>query len=128
MDEGVALADREVVDRPHVGAVQVEDQEHLRGPAADAAHGRKARDDLLVVELRDPLEGHSAVRGLEGEVAQRGGLARREATAAQRGLLRLEYGGGRRSTIEERREAGVDRERGLARQLLEHDRAREGVE
>src|ERR671939_835217 len=117
MDDGIALADREVVDRPDVGAVQVEDQEHLRGPAADAAHGRQARDDLLVVELRDPLEWHSAIRGLEGEVAERSGLARREATAAQRGLLRLEYGSGRRITVEARRQAGMDREGRLARQM-----------
>src|SRR5690348_1770001 len=36
---GEALADAVVVDRQHVGAAEPEDEQHLRGPAADAAHG-----------------------------------------------------------------------------------------
>src|SRR3989337_2580257 len=41
----------QVVERKHVGAQQVEDQEHLGRPATDAAHLDKVRDDLLVAHL-----------------------------------------------------------------------------
>src|SRR5688572_9420931 len=46
------LLQAQIVQREHVGAQQVEDQEHLGGPAADAAHLDQLGDDLLVAHLR----------------------------------------------------------------------------
>jgi hypothetical protein len=51
----VAPADPEVVDRPHVGPPELKDQEHLGSPAADSAHTRQPRDDLVVGERVDPV-------------------------------------------------------------------------
>src|SRR6187399_1509745 len=48
--DGLLQAD--VVDGKHVRAKLVEDEEHLRGPAADALHVDQALDERLVVERR----------------------------------------------------------------------------
>src|SRR5438046_7794719 len=50
--EADALLQPEVVERKYVGPQQIEDQEHLGGPAADAAHGDELGDDLLVRHRR----------------------------------------------------------------------------
>src|SRR5438046_2014397 len=47
-----ALLQPQVVEREHIGAQQVEHEEHLRGPAADAAHFGQLLDDRLVVHGR----------------------------------------------------------------------------
>src|ERR1700710_2051559 len=49
-----SLDQAEVVEWQHVRARQVEDQEHLRRPASDAANLREIRDDRLVFH-RGPL-------------------------------------------------------------------------
>src|SRR6188474_2729218 len=46
VDEAVAVAHAEVVDRPDVGPAQLEEQEHLGRPATDAADGDQPGDDL----------------------------------------------------------------------------------
>src|SRR5450759_3388991 len=46
--ERPALADPVVVNRPHVEPAQLEDQEHLGGPPADASHLHQVRDKLVV--------------------------------------------------------------------------------
>src|SRR5579859_4853156 len=48
VDGGETFANAEVVDGPHVGPPELEDQEHLRGPAADAAHLAQPLDNLGV--------------------------------------------------------------------------------
>ena len=45
-----APADPKVEDRQHVGAAEVEDEEHLGRPAPDALHGGERGDDLLVLQ------------------------------------------------------------------------------
>src|SRR5688572_19106369 len=51
-----ALLQAEVVQREYVRAQQVEHQEHLGGPAPDAAHVGQLGDDLLVGHAR-PVSG-----------------------------------------------------------------------
>src|SRR2546421_4175602 len=46
-----ALLQAEIVERQHVRAQQIEDQEHLGGPAPDAAYRDELGDDLLVRHL-----------------------------------------------------------------------------
>jgi len=46
-----AGAHAEVIDRQHVGAVEVEHEQHLHRPAADSAHLGETLDDRRVVEL-----------------------------------------------------------------------------
>src|SRR5438309_7598380 len=46
----VPFANAIVPDRPHVEPPQLEDKEHLGGPASDASHDSEAGDDLLVGE------------------------------------------------------------------------------
>src|SRR5512134_2206658 len=43
-----AFLQAEIVERKYVGPQQVEDQEHLGGPASDAAHLDQLGDDLFV--------------------------------------------------------------------------------
>src|SRR5438067_1913132 len=75
--EGVPHADAEVVNRPDVEAAQLEEQEHLRGPAADAAHLDEAGDDLVVAEPARPGEHDRSVHHLCREVADGCSLGRR---------------------------------------------------
>ncbi len=59
--EPQALLQAEVAERKHIRAQQIEDQEHLRGPAADAAHLGEILDDRLVVHGRPFVHVHLAV-------------------------------------------------------------------
>src|SRR2546429_3728581 len=59
--EADALLQAEVVEREDIGPQQVEDQEHLRGPAADAAHFYELGDDLLVRHLGPAMHVDRAV-------------------------------------------------------------------
>ena len=114
----------------HVGAQFVEDEEHLRGPAADSVHVDEPFDQGLVGEAgpfrRVERAGHEMAR----EIAHVGGLALGEAAAAQR----RQPGAAEACRVEPRRRAGAasrdhhpvpDRLRGLDRDLLPDDRPRE---
>ena len=57
-----AFLQPEVVEREHVGPQQVEHQEHLRGPAADAAHLHQVVDHFLVVHVRPAVHVHAGRR------------------------------------------------------------------
>src|ERR1043165_777622 len=46
-----SLLQPEVVQRKHIRAQQIEDQDHLRRPPSDAAHCDQLGDDLLVRHL-----------------------------------------------------------------------------
>jgi len=82
--EGEAFADAVVGDGEDVGAAEAEDEEHLDGPAADAAHLGEVVDDVVVGHLADGRQrGDGAVDGLGGEVAEGEHLVLREAGCAE---------------------------------------------
>ena len=64
------VADAEVADRQHVGRCQVEHQEHVRAPHADALDGDELGDHLLVGQLVQALELQLAGERVLGEGAQ----------------------------------------------------------
>src|SRR6185295_19629162 len=63
------LADAEVAAGEDVRPFQVEEQEHLRGPDPEAAHGDDLGDDLLVGQLAEPVQLELAGEHVGGEVA-----------------------------------------------------------
>src|SRR3990170_2090624 len=79
------LLQPEVVEREHVGPQQVEHQEHLGGPAADAAHVGELGDDLLVAHPRPVARVDLAVDEVLREVGDVLGLAVRQAASSQLG-------------------------------------------
>ena len=81
--DGALEAD--VVDRQHVGAQFVEDQEHLGGPAADALDLGQRRDQRLVVELPPALRVERSRGEVRSEIAQILGLAFGQTAVAQCG-------------------------------------------
>ena len=80
---GVAVAHAVVAGRPHVEAAELEHQEHVRGPLADAAHEHELAHDDVVGEAVHAVELDEAGVDLLREVLDRRGLAAREADAAQ---------------------------------------------
>ena len=95
--EGEAFADAVVVDWEDVGAAEAEDEEHLDGPAADAADLGEVLDDGFVGHAADAGErGDGAVDGLGGEVAEGEGFVVREASGAELlvGAVEQMLGGG----------------------------------
>ena len=79
-----AVAHTEVVDRQDVGSAELEDEEHLGGPAADAADGDKAFDDGFVLEFRElGASGNDALERFGRDVAEGGGFGGGEARGAQ---------------------------------------------
>ena len=76
-------ADAEVAGRQHVGPLEVEHQEHLRAPDAEAADRADLGDHLLVGELAEPVELELAGLDVAGEVAHVLDLAPREPGRAQ---------------------------------------------
>jgi len=62
----------------------VEHEQHLHRPASDAAHLRKARDDLIVAELEERRGiGHHRRECLLGEIPQRRDLGEGESGGPQ---------------------------------------------
>ena len=122
----IALAHAEVVHRQDVGTSEGEDQEHLDGPPADAADAQQPLDDRLVVQPRGrPPRRHRAGQRVAGDVLDRAHLGAREAGAAQsRGVRGRDVRRrGEAPVAEERHEAGEDRLRGPAVELLVGDGA-----
>ena len=120
----VALAHAEVVDRPHVEPAELEHQEHLRGPAPDAAHERELAHDLVVGEARDAVELDVARRA-----PSRRGRGSTRPCCAERPARRAASRPGARapprasaSPSKSGLEAAVDRARRRARELLVADR------
>jgi len=74
-----------VIHRQHIRAPEVEYQEHLHRPAADAAHLGEALDDRFVFERAQGVAiGDHSLKRLGGEVLQRRDLGEREAGGPQR--------------------------------------------
>jgi len=129
--EAKAVADAEVVDRQHIGALQLKDQHHLDGPATDAAHAGEPLDDLQVAE-RSELRGvrHDALERLGRQILQRRDFGEREAHGTQRrgpGREQLR-GRGERCRCMQRDETGEDALGRRAVQLLMGDGAHQGFE
>ena len=63
LSQAIGLLDRvhdpEVADGKDVGALQAEDEEHLRRPATDAFHLRQRGNDLFVGHSVDVIERHA---------------------------------------------------------------------
>ena len=87
-----ALDQADVVERQHVRAKEVEDEEHLGGPAADAADADQLLDDRLVVHLAPACRPDRARLEVLGEVAQVLDLARRQAGGADVRRVEREHG------------------------------------
>src|SRR5690606_7952114 len=125
-----ALADAEIVFRPHVDPRAVEHEEHLRRPPPDPADDRQVPDERLVVEAFPARREQAPVVDVEAEVADRGDLLARQAHAAQQLRIgRQDLRGARKGGGGvDRAKAAVDRLGGQSRELLPHDRAHEGLE
>jgi ubiquinone/menaquinone biosynthesis C-methylase UbiE len=125
VQQPIALAHAEIVDRQDIFPAEREDQQHFDGPAADAADHRQPLDQLRVAEARGGAAGrHHALRRLRGDVADRGGFSRGEAAGAHRRVVggqHLLWGRERHLRIQ-RGEPAEDRTRGVAVQLLVGDR------
>src|ERR1700761_88816 len=133
--EREALANAVVVDRQDVRAAEAEDEKHLDGPAADAAHLGKVLDDVLVRHLLDHGEcGNGSVEGFGGEIAEGEHLVFREASRAELfvGAIEQMLRRGVDAETAERLEAGeetsVDGRGGLAVKLLIDDGLGQGLE
>ena len=106
----------------------MEDQEHLRRPAADAADADELLDDRLVVHLAPLRRPHRARLEVLGEIAEVFDLARRQPRGADVRRVEREHRVRRepaRRPGGERDEAIPDRLRRLDRDLLADDRARQ---
>src|SRR3954454_10817737 len=120
------FADAEIAAGEDVGALQVEEQEHLGGPAAEPADGDDLLDYLLVLELSETVELELAAEHVRGEVADVFGLAPGEPAGAQVLLACLQQllGAGS-AAAEEVKNPQVDRPRRFGRELLADDRPQE---
>jgi len=120
-----------VVDRQHVGAPEVEHEQHLHRPAADPANLREALDDRGIVELLERgAVGNDRRERLGCEVLEGGDLREREAGGAQLLDRGIEHLLRRREAAlatrgHETREDGVG---GGTVQLLMRDRLRQDLE
>ncbi len=121
----IAAADAEVARRQHVGAAELEHQEHVRAPFADALD----RD-----QLGDHGRRRRAPRGARARASRRARARRASAgrsssrATGRRGAQLLGVGGEhllgcRRLVVEVPEQPQPDRARGLRRQLLADDRA-----
>ena len=126
-----AVADAEIVHGQDVRAAELENQEHLNGPASDATRFGEPHDDFLVVQLGDVAGGRDgAVQGLGGDVADGGDLGEREAARADLGVgdAGQIFRAGKPPAGKEFFEAGEDGVGGGAVQLLVGDGLDEGLE
>src|SRR5215472_12709274 len=122
-----AFADAVIVDRQHVWTPEMKNQQHLGGPSADAANLRQALDNRLIDHVMDfGWCRDLAVGGPAREIAQREHLRARQAGAAQLFVRGVEDPLGCRLALRKQRaNAGVDRRRRFARELLIDDRSGE---
>ncbi|CAH2599734.1 conserved protein of unknown function [Rhodovastum atsumiense] len=125
VQHAVAVAHAVIVHRQHIRPPEREDQQHLHGPAPDAADRGQAFDQRGVAQP----DGTAPVRhdtrfGLGRDVTDRGDLRRGKADAPQRRLAGGQHHRrGREGHVGiQRHEAGEDAARRHAVQLLEGDR------
>ncbi len=78
-----SLSDAKIIHWQQVGAIQHENQEHFRGPAANSFDGDQALDDFFVGHFGEATGGDFAVGKMGGEVAEVTQLLAREAGGAE---------------------------------------------
>src|SRR5690606_7389499 len=124
-----ALADAQVVHRQDVRAAEAEHQHHFHGPAPDAADRHQRGDDRVLVHGRHlPQRRDLAGRLAPGQVAQGQGLVAGGAAGAQAGVVDARQGVAVKAVAADRRlDPADDGRRGLAAELLVHDRAGERI-
>src|SRR5262249_43433292 len=120
--EAVTLPHAQIVDGPDVHAAKLEHQIHLRGPPADASHGREPDDDLVVREPRRSVEDDGAVEDLRGQVAKRCELVGGQTGGTERSSGYVRQRPRRERSADRGTDARVDGAGGSAGELLEHDR------
>lgn len=121
------LLQPKIVQRQHVWSQQAEDQDHFGGPAAHPPQARQLLDYGLVIQRRPMRRIHSARREMPRESQKVLGLTPRQTAALQACSARLEHG--LRAYFDQRfGQALPDGVRGLDRNLLPDDRARESPE
>src|ERR1700749_591912 len=116
-----AFANAVIVDRQDVRTAEAEDEKHLDGPAADAAHLGKVLDDVLVRHLLDHGECRDgSIEGFGGEIAEGEHLVFREASRAElfvgaiEQMLRRAMDAETAERLEAGEETSVDRRGGFA--------------
>src|SRR6266566_8145910 len=73
-----------IVDRPDIRPTEIEKKEHLNRPAANPAHLRKARDDLVIAHPKKRVPGRDrAVNRFRRKVFNRCRLCARQAGATK---------------------------------------------
>ena len=121
--DGVLQA--EVVHGKNVGAIQAENQKHLRGPTANSLHLHKILDDLIIGQAAEAAEFELAAAGAACEVTEITDFLPGEADAAKLAKGRTEKFGGTRETTAARGvellKTARDGARGLEGQLLMDD-------
>ena len=125
------FADGEVVNGQHIGSSEVEDEEHLDGPAADAFYFGKARNYFGVGQcIHFGQLGDRAGEHSRGEVADVRGFGAREPNAPQSFGVGREYILGAREIAirEQSAEAAEDCFGGASAELLIGDGAHERFE
>jgi hypothetical protein len=108
--------------------VEVEHEEHLRRPAADAADLRQVRDDLLVLPLPEVLDAQLARGEVLRKAADGGGLLPREAHCAQVLVAQREHLGGRGEWRRQRRPVGVGPAHGAIEPVAAFEQRQEPAE
>ena len=122
-----AVDQAHIVQWQHIGPQQVEDQEHLGGPAANATDRDQFANDGLVVHPLPGSDMHSAGVEMQGQVNQVLDLARAQPRRPHVVHLELEHVG-RRHGPRQARKPVPHRLCRLDRDLLAHDASRQSRE
>jgi hypothetical protein len=128
LEEPDALEEADIIEWQHIGSHQIEDEEHLCRPTADAANGNKLFDDGLVVHVGPLGLMHGAVLKMPRQIAEVFDLARRQADTAQNSGVEREQVPrlNLRATTRNDTEQSIPyRLRSLDRDLLPDDRSRQ---
>jgi len=121
------LQQSQVVQRQHIGALQIKDQKHLRCPAPDPPDVRQAGDHLVVAHPGQARRIDLAVGKMSGQIPKVFDLALGQAAAAQRRSAPQLHGAGR-DLAAGAHHAVPDGRCRLERDLLADDRARKRLE
>ena len=117
----------EIADGKHIGPREIENHEHLGGPAADAFDLDQFRDQVFVAKAHPAFRLQAAIIKARGEIENVAGLLSGESASAQR----FDSGAGddrRRNRLMRCGEPVPYALRGLHRNLLADDSTRERLE
>jgi hypothetical protein len=116
------IANAQIQDRQHIGALERENQEHLRRPDTHPFHLCQAFNDFFIGELEELAEVELTGYNALGEVPYIGSLLLREAAGAKLGWGERQQSPGRKSPPHGFGEAGENGGRRLPADLLVHNR------